>query len=255
MKISVITCTWNSEPFLAESISSVLAQDYPDVEYIFVDGGSTDGTLERIAALEKPTKIINNVRGGISRAMNEGVLAATGDIIAHLHSDDFYLQPNVLALVAKAMEDNKVGWCFGRIKRLINDQLIPEGYLAPSYSAKRLLRGNFIPHPATFVRRDWINQVGRFDESLKYAMDYDLWLKLSKLGQPQELNIPLAAFREHDGSLSSTNRQAAMDEDYEVRRRYCGSNPFSLIEHKLRYLVRCRRLAKVMKLQGEARQR
>lgn len=244
MKISVITCTWNSEPYLAESIDSVLAQDYSDIEYIFVDGSSTDGTLERIAAIARPVKIIHNVRGGISHAMNEGILAATGDVIAHLHSDDFYLESNALSLVAETMADRNVGWCFGRIKRLINGALVPESYVAPHYSQKRLLRGNFIPHPATFVRRDWLNQVGRFDESLKYAMDYDLWLKLSKLGQPHELNIPLAAFREHGGSLSSSNRLAAMDEDYKVRLSRCSGNPLHLLEHKLRYFVRRRRLSK-----------
>ncbi|MCZ4304594.1 glycosyltransferase family 2 protein [Zoogloeaceae bacterium G21618-S1] len=244
MKISVVTCTWNSEPFLAESIASVLAQDYPDLEYVFVDGGSTDGTLERIEAIQMPVKVVHDVRGGISHAMNEGILAATGDIIAHLHSDDLYLSPTVLSQVAAAMADPAVGWCFGRINRLIDGQLIPEGYVAPPYSAKRLLRGNFIPHPATFVRRDWINQAGRFDESLKYAMDYDLWLKLAKMGPPQELNVPLAAFREHGGSLSSSNRQAAMAEDYKVRLSHCSDSPFARLEHRLRYSVRQRRLAK-----------
>lgn len=246
MKISVITCTWNSEPYLAESINSVLAQDYSDIEYIFVDGGSTDSTLERIAAISRPITVVNNVRGGISHAMNEGIKVATGDIVAHLHSDDYYLQPNVLSQVAKAMADHKVGWCFGRIKRLIEGKLVPEGYVAPAYSEKRLNRGNFIPHPATFVRRDWINMAGRFDEKLKYAMDYDLWLKLAKMGQPAELNMPLAAFREHGGSLSSSNRQAAMDEDYKVRLSHSSSNPLQLIEHKLRYWVRRRRLAKTL---------
>lgn len=246
MKISVITCTWNSEPYLAESIDSVLAQDYSDIEYIFVDGGSTDGTLERIAAVSRPVTVVNNVRGGISHAMNEGIKAATGDVVAHLHSDDFYLQPNVLSLVAEAMADKKVGWCFGRIKRQIEGQLVPEGYVAPAYSEKRLSRSNFIPHPATFVRRDWINQAGRFDEKLKYAMDYDLWLKLAKMGQPVELKTPLAAFREHGGSLSSSNRQAAMDEDYKVRLSHCSSNPLHLVEYKLRYWVRRRRLAKAL---------
>lgn len=244
MKISVITCTWNSEPFLAESIASVLAQDYPDLEYVFVDGGSTDGTLERIDAIEMPVKVVHDVRGGISRAMNEGILAATGDIIAHLHSDDLYLSPTVLSQVAAAMADPTVGWCFGRINRLIDGQLIPEGYVAPPYSAKRLLRGNFIPHPATFVRRDWINRAGRFDESLKYAMDYDLWLKLAKMGTPHELNVPVAAFREHGGSLSSSNRQAAMAEDYKVRLSHCSASPFARLEHRLRYTVRQRRLTK-----------
>src|SRR5437764_4865797 len=102
MMFSIITCTWNSEPYLAQSIASVLAQDYPDIEYIFVDGGSTDGTLERIRSIPRPVRLIENVRGGVSRAMNRSLAAATGDVVAHLHSDDYYLRPDALSLVAEA---------------------------------------------------------------------------------------------------------------------------------------------------------
>ena len=103
MRFSIISCTWNSEPYLAQSIASVLAQDYPDIEYIFVDGGSTDGTLERIRSIPRPVKLIEDTRGGISRAMNRGIEAASGDVIAHLHGDDYYLHPRVLSMVAQAL--------------------------------------------------------------------------------------------------------------------------------------------------------
>ncbi len=109
------------------------------------------------------------------------------------------------------------------------------------FSSSRLLRRNFIPHPAAFVRRDWMNRVGMFDEKLKYAMDYDLWLKLAKLGQPVELNVPFAAFRVHGGSLSCANPQAAGKEDLKVRLSHCGRNPVHLFESWLRYWVRKRR--------------
>src|SRR5438045_551972 len=100
MKFSIITCTWNSEPFLEQSIASVLAQDHTDFEYIFVDGGSVDGTLERIQRVPRPVKLLQNVRGGRTRAMNAGIAAATGDVVAHLHGDDYYLHPRVLSSVA-----------------------------------------------------------------------------------------------------------------------------------------------------------
>lgn len=241
MKVSVICCTWNSAAYLPESIRSVLDQDHCDVEYIFVDGGSTDGTLDQIAAISRPVKVLHNIRGGISRAMNAGIEIATGDVIAHLHSDDYYLHPRVLGTAVRALEGANAGWGFGRIMRVIDGQLAPESYQVPKYSAERLLRGNFIPHPATFVRRDWMLKAGCFDESRKYAMDYDLWLKLSKMGDPVEFGEPLAAFRVHGGSLSSANRVAAMDEDFKVRLAHCGRNPLALAEHLLRYWVRRRR--------------
>ena len=102
MKISIITITLNSRKYLDKSISSVLSQDHQNLEYIFVDGGSTDGTLEIIKKYaEKDQRIrwISEPDRGIADAMNKGVALATGDIIAHLHSDDSYPAPGILSTV------------------------------------------------------------------------------------------------------------------------------------------------------------
>jgi glycosyltransferase involved in cell wall biosynthesis len=244
LKFSIITCTWNSASYLHESIASVLEQDYPDIEYIFVDGGSTDGTLDQIRALPRPYRLLENVRGGVSRAMNEGLQAATGDIIAYLHSDDYYLRANVLSTVAGHLRDSGRDWLFGRTMTCVDGQLHPDDYIAPRYSYSRLLRGNFIPHPATFVRRNLMNRAGGFNTGLKYAMDYDLWLKIGTDNQPVQLDEPLTAFREHEGSLSSSSRTrlAAMAEDYRVRLSYVGYNPIERLAHYARYLVRRQRV-------------
>jgi glycosyltransferase involved in cell wall biosynthesis len=248
LKFSIVTCTWNSAPYLDQSIDSVLTQDYPDVEYIFVDGGSTDGTLEKIRALSRPYRLLENVRGGISRAMNEGIAAATGDVVAHLHSDDYYLHPTVLSTVAGHLESTGRKWLFGRIMRDVGGKLEPEKYVAPRYSHARLLHSNFIPHPATFVRRELLQQTGGFDNRLKYAMDYDLWLKLAELGDPVQLDEPLAAFREHEGSLSTREQLPAMEEDFRVRLSHVGVNPVTRAMHYARFLVRRQRM-----MQAEAR--
>ena len=239
--ISVITCTRNSEPWLAESIASVLQQRTVSVDYIFVDGGSGDGTLERIRALQRPYTLIENVQGGISEAMNAGIEAARGEIIAHLHSDDFYLHDDVLHTVAKAFQQYHCRWLYGRTMRFIDGRLLPENFLAPTFSPAQLLRGNFIPHPATFIARDLIWRAGGFDPRLRYAMDYDLWLRLSHLATPIALPQPLAAFREHDGSLSTRERAQAMREDLKVRLVHTGFDPIARAMHLLRYAVRSRR--------------
>lgn len=242
--ISVITCTWNSAAYLRESIASVLAQDHPHIEYIFVDGGSTDGTLDQIRALQRPYRLLENVRGGVSRAMNEGLQAATGDVVAYLHSDDYYLHPEVLSRVARHLESSGRNWLFGRTKALVDGKLYADNFVAPRFSYENLLRGNFIPHPATFVRRDLMLRAGGFDTSLKYAMDYDLWLKLAKMAQPLQVDEPFTAFREHEGSLSSSSRTrlAAMAEDFRVRLSYAGRNPIGLLAHYARYFVRRQRI-------------
>lgn len=240
-RFSIITCTWNSQSWLAESIASVLVQDYPEIEIIFVDGGSTDNTLAQINAIGRPIKLIGPVQGGISNAMNHGLKAATGDIVAYLHSDDFYLRTDGLSVVARAFASSGCRWLFGRTLRAIDGQLLPEGFTAPRYSRTQLLRGNFIPHPATFVTRSLMLEAGGFDTSLRYAMDYDLWLRLSQLAEPVQLDLPLAAFREHDGSLSTRNRMAAMREDLQVRLRHAGKNPLERALHFARFYVRHQR--------------
>lgn len=246
LTFSIITCTWNSAAWLDASIASVLAQDHPAIEYIFVDGGSTDGTLDKIRALQRPYRLLEDVGGGISRAMNAGIEAATGDVVAHLHSDDYYLRPDVLSLVNSRLEGSACGWLFGRTVSDIDGRLVPENYVAPRYSRQRLLRGNFIPHPATFVRRTLLQQLGGFDPRFKYAMDYDLWLRLAELSDPVQLDIPLAAFRQHAGSLSSSNRLAAMEEDFRVRLEHAGPAPLAHLAHYARYVVRRRRMRQVV---------
>jgi len=226
MKFSIVTCTWNSEPYLAQSIASVLALDYPAIEYIFVDGGSTDGTLERIRAIPRAVRLIEDARGGVSRAMNLGIAAASGDVIAHLHSDDYYLDRDVLSRVAQALRSSGRLWAVGtcvadRDGRLEYPPSRPHPYSYFNYSAARFN----ITHPAVFVRREVWRELGCFDETLRYAMDIDLWLRIGRRHQPVIVEAPLTAFRQHAGSLSTANVWAARAEELRVRRKHAIFQP------------------------------
>jgi glycosyltransferase involved in cell wall biosynthesis len=248
-RISIITCTWNSEPYLQQSIESVLSQDYPDIEQIFVDGGSTDGSLERIQSLTGNVKYVTGITGGIARAMNVGIEMATGDVIAHLHSDDYYAHPQVLKHVEQAMQTTGAEWLFGRCFSDIDSQRVPEGHPIPKYSYNRLLKGNFIPHPATFVKKSLFARTGGFDQSIRYAMDFDLWLRLGKLADPVQLDEHLAVFRRHVGSLSTSNPMATLDDDFAVRMKHTPKTPWSLAYHWAHYWVRRNRALKALKQQ------
>lgn len=250
-KFSIITCTWNSEPHLEQSIASVMSQDYPEIEYIFVDGGSTDGTIERIQRIPREVKFVTGIRGGISLAMNEGLRLATGDIVAHLHSDDYYLHSGVLRAVADRMQATGAQWLFGRMMSDVDGQRLAEGYIVPRYSYQRLLKRNFIPHPATFVSKALFERVGAFDPQYKYAMDYDLWLRLGAVAEPVQVDDHLAAFRFHAGSLSTANERATMAEDFKVRMKYAGWAPYSALYHGAHYIVRRFRLARRIAASGE----
>lgn len=235
---SIITCTLNSAQWIKQSIRSVLRQNSVSIEYIFVDGGSTDGTLNKIQSITSPYKLLHSPAAGISDAMNAGIEEATGKIIACLHSDDFYLHANVLATVAERFNITKCEWLFGRISSLIDGKLRPENFKSPLFTYQALLKGNFIPHPATFVTRELLHKAGGFNTELRYAMDYDLWLRLSLLASPVQLNFPLTAFREHEGSLSTANRMAALSEDLQVRLRYAPQDPLARLLHQARFQFR-----------------
>ena len=220
LSFSIVTCTWNSEPHITQCMDSVGQQTYREFEQVFVDAGSDDGTLDRIQGANWPTQCVTGVRGGISNAMNVGIEMAQGDVIAHLHGDDYYLGADVLAKVAAEMDRTKAGWLFGRIAIDLAGKVSLPDWKMPEPTMPRLQRGNFIGHPAVFVRKDLFSKVGNFDTGLKYAMDYDLWLRLIKISKPAYLEDYLTVFRSHAGSASTANSMAAFREDHAVRRRH-----------------------------------
>lgn len=226
------------------------SQTCQDFEHIFVDGGSTDGTLDMIAAYlgDRPgaKRVLRDVGGGISRAMNQGIEAARGDVIAHLHSDDYYNGPDVLAVVRRAFEQGRDGapvdWVYGNIQILKDGKMAPP-YAMPPFSYRSFVAGRAsIPHPAVFVRKTAFERVGMFDEKLKYAMDIDLWLRLGAVARPVLVDQPLTVFRDHAGSVSSANRLKARQEEFSVRRRHMDKAPLAFGIYCLRYLKRTRDL-------------
>ena len=238
LSFSIITCTWNSEPFIARCIESVASQTYPHIEHVFVDGGSEDGTLERIKGVPGNIKYVTGVRGGISNAMNVGVEMSSGDVIGHLHGDDYYLHDQVIARVAGVFASSNAQWLYGRILLDLAGRLVKPDWQLPEFSLARLLRGNFIAHPAAFVRREEFLKSGGFDCGLKYAMDYDLWLRLAKMSTPVGLDEYFSAFRRHAASASTANALAAFEEDQAVRRRHRAAGLAQQFLHEAIYQYR-----------------
>jgi glycosyltransferase involved in cell wall biosynthesis len=239
---SIVTCTWNSAATLAETLASVQSQSCTDIEHIFVDGGSTDATLDMIAAYPGNKVVLRGVSGGISRAMNEGIRAASGTVVAHLHSDDYYAHPEVLATVKARFDGGPVDWVFGNIQVLKDDVLLPAHTMPPFSYASFVAGKATVPHPAVFIRRAMFDRVGLFDEKLKYAMDIDLWLRLGKIARPALVDAPLTVFREHAGSVSSANKIKARREEFAVRKRYMNAAPFAFGVFCMRYFKRMRQL-------------
>ena len=127
---------------------------------------------------------------------------------------------------------------FGNIQVLKNGRLLPPNAMPP-FSYRSFAAGRaWVPHPAVFVRREIFARVGVFDEGLRYAMDVDLWLRLGAVWRPALLDQVLTVFRDHAGSVSSSNRRAARREEFAVRRRHAGKAPLAFGIYCLRYLKR-----------------
>jgi glycosyltransferase involved in cell wall biosynthesis len=241
-KLSIITITRNSERYLRETIDSVISQDYPDIEYIIVDGGSTDGTLDIIrdfAAMDRRIRWISEPDEGISDAMNKGIGLATGDVVAHIHSDDYYAGSDVFSSVATAFRQNPEAlWLTGGEYIVDERGAQIREIRVRRYGYRKLVRCNFILHPATFVRMEGFRAAGLFDLRRSYAMDYDLWLRLGLLGAPLRVDRPLACFRLHGGSVSSAQSKLAFDEALEIRKELMKGEPLRFFFHYLYYLLK-----------------
>ena len=189
MKISIITPSYNQAEFIERTIQSILNQSYSNFEYIIMDGGSTDGTIEILKKYSNKIIWKSEKDNGQSDAINKGLKIATGDIVAYLNSDDTY-ELNALQKVADFFIKNPdKKWVYGKCK-IINekDQEIRKpitaykNWLLKKYSYKKLLTENFISQPATFWKKELHNEFGYFNESESLCMDYEFWLRICPNG-------------------------------------------------------------------------
>lgn len=242
MKISVVTICLNNRSTLQQAIDSVRMQSGPEVELVIVDGGSSDGSVEIVQQAAEGFAALTWVSEpdrGISDAMNKGARLASGEIVAFLHADDFYPDGSVLQRVAETFEANPAAtWLTGGIRLVGPDGEKLREIEARDYSFRRLVRSNIIFHPATFVRRGTLLELGGFRDDLRYAMDYDLWLRLGEHQSPLTVPSPLCCFRVHPGSLSSRNAGAAFAEEQQVRLDYLRRTGGALWPHRLWYRIK-----------------
>lgn len=236
---TIVTCTRNSAATLPQTLESVQQQRGVSFEQVFVDGDSTDATLELLRAVPGQTTLLSGVRGGIAKAMNAGTAAARGEIVAHLHSDDYYLHPDVLATVKQHMDQDGSDWLFGRIVSDIDGRQVPEPFVVPPIDTARLLRRNLVPHPATFMRRSVFQRFGGFREDYRLAMDYEYWLRIAPHLKLSQLSEALTAFRVHAESATSKYAWSSFNEDFRARFSHAPLRYWP--EFGLRYVVRAGR--------------
>jgi GT2 family glycosyltransferase len=224
----------NAVRTLEATLESVGAQDYPLVEHIVVDGGSTDGTLELLRR-HPDVRWVSEPDEGLSDAVNKGIRMATGDLVGWLNADDLY-HPGALARVAEAFrEQPSAEWGFGRCgiidgsgREIRSGVTAYKNFFLRRYSFGLHLTHNFVSAPATFVKRSAFEHVGVFDKRFKYSMDYDVWLRLGRRGKPIVIDKELAVFRMAEGSLSMSGFETQFVEHYESARPYAREHPFAV---------------------------
>lgn len=212
--ITIVTPTFNANATIRETLASIHEQNYPQLEHVVVDGGSTDGTVELLASEAEAGRLryISEPDDGLSDAFNKGVAMATGEWIAWLNADDVY-EPGALDAVGKAIAARpEVEWATGRCRIMGDDGAESrkavtayKNFLLRHYSFGLYLTNNFVSSPATFFRRDVVEELGHaLDTRFRYSADYDLWLRLARRGDPVLVDADVSRFRMGEGSLSIT---------------------------------------------------
>ena len=208
MKVSIITVVYNNQLTTAHAIESVLSQDYPDIEYIVIDGKSTDGTIEVIKRYkERISLFISEPDQGMYDAMNKGLELATGDIIGILNSDDFYENKQVISQIAREFQTKNVDLVFGDLVYVNPDNLtkIVRYYSSAKSHPNKFAWGWMPAHPTCFLKRQVYQKYGNFKTDYQIASDYEFLTRVMARYKITYSYLPQVIVRMRTGGISNKN--------------------------------------------------
>lgn len=222
-QVSIVTPSFNQGRFVRRTAESVLSQDYPNIEYIVVDGGSSDETVEILKSYGDRFTWISEPDRGQAHAVNKGMERATGRILSYLNSDDTLL-PNAVSTVVESLAKNpETDLLYGEANYIDVNDAITGRYPTADYSFERLMADCCICQPAAFWTADAAKLVGPFDEQLHTALDYDYWLRIDRAGGIVR-HIPrlLANSRIYPETKTMSQRALVYREIFSVTRKHGG---------------------------------
>lgn len=219
--ISVITVCFNSSLTIERTLQSVVTQDYPEVEHILIDGGSTDGTLDIIERFRTGLAcVVSEPDNGIYDAMNKGLARATGDVVCFLNADDQYASHDVLSRVANQMSAEQLDALMGDVGyfHASNPSREVRRYRSDRFTPERLAWGWMPAHPALFLKRSVIDRVGQFNTTYKIAGDYEFVIRAFYGHALRYVHTPKVLVRMQTGGVSTNGWRAKVQLNKEVLR-------------------------------------
>ncbi len=242
LKISIITITYNSERTVRDTFESIRREAYDNLEYLVIDGGSRDATLDIAKEYgDIITVLVSEPDEGISDAMNKGIRMATGELIGIIHSDDA-LEKGALLRVAELWDGKTDVYYWDCV--VLHEDGTPSHILQPDKDLLQKKHGFCINHPATFVTKAAYEKYGAFDKSLKCCMDYDLFYRYFYKYKARFQYVPASLARYRMGGTNQQLRNTTIDESCRIMIRYCGSKPRAyFIKYKKKVLDLVRPLA------------
>jgi glycosyltransferase involved in cell wall biosynthesis len=221
--VSIVTPSFNQGRFIHRTIESVLSQSYPNIEYLVIDGGSTDETLDILKSYGDRVRWISEPDSGQSAAINKGMRRARGVILGYLNSDDVLL-PHAIETVVSYLQKHPVcDLVYGDAAYIDEDDRVIGSYPTASYSFDRLMDDCCICQPAAYWRATLADAVGPFDEARQFAMDYDYWLRVDRSGFVlRHLPVTIAQSRLHAGAKTLSARRAIYGEIFSICRAQGG---------------------------------
>ena len=226
MKVSIITVSYNSVRTISDTIHSVLSQTYDDLEYIIIDGNSTDGTIELINSFgNRISKFISESDKGIYDAINKGIRLSSGDIIGILNSDDFFYDNHVIEKVVKVFSDDTFDAVFGDVQFINpNDSSrIKRYYSSKFFNTEKFSYGYMPAHPSFYVRRQLYEKLGYYKTDYKIAADYELLIRFLHINQIKYKYMEMPFVKMRTGGVSNKSIFSRITLNKEIARA-CNEN-------------------------------
>jgi glycosyltransferase involved in cell wall biosynthesis len=223
-KISVVTPSYNQGQFLEQTIQSVLGQKYPNLEYIVIDGGSTDGSVDVIEEYQDQLAYwVSEADRGQAHAINKGFARATGDILGWLNSDDFYM-PGTLSFVSSQLSSSQPILLFGNCFHFVQDRATAYGTdVRAAHESMNLLLADYVIQPSSFWTRAAWETVGVLDDGLNFGFDWDWFIRAQNAGVAFEATDRyLSAYRIHGAHKTGVGGTRRLQELTTIYRRHTG---------------------------------